>query len=160
MAISPSDIVFYESTSGLGGAKTGSAITSAQLHNLFDVVTGAESTAGDIEYRCFYVENTNATDTLTTSGIYIQTNTPSTDTNVEIGLDPAGNGGTAVTIANESTSPAGVTFNEPGSGSPLSLGDLAPGEFYAVWVKRTVDSAAGAFNNDSVILRVTGDSPA
>ena len=52
MAILASEIVFYKSTESnggidsLGGAKTSTVITSAQLHNLFDVVTGAESTAG------------------------------------------------------------------------------------------------------------------
>lgn len=160
MAIAANEIVFYESTGGLGGAITANAITSGVVQNLFDNVTSAEATAGDTEYRCFYVENTNSTDTLTLGEIFINTNTPSADSDVSIGLDPAGVNGTAVTIANESAAPVGVTFSQPLTGSPLSLGTLAPGDHYAIWVERVISPGAAAINNDNVQLTVRGDSPA
>lgn len=145
----------------LGGAISNTAIADATTHNLFDRVTGTESQAGDTEYRCFYVRNGHATLSLQGPVIYIQSNTPSTDTTVAIGLDPAGIGGTAATVANEGTAPAGVTFSTPASGTPLSFGgDLAPGAAIAVWVRRVVNAGAAAYNDDNAVFRVQGDTAA
>ena len=146
----------------LGGLKSTTEIVDATLHNLFDIVSSAEASAGDVEYRCFYVHNGHGGAlALQNPEIFIQTNTPSTDTDVAIGLDPAGINGTATTIGDESSAPAGVTFTQPSSGSPLAFpGDLPDGGHIAVWVRRTVSAAAAAYNGDSVVLRVQGDTAA
>lgn len=169
MPIMPGDIDFYLSggaansdvNASLGGAKSSVQVTTATLHNLFDRVTGDEADAGDTEYRCIYVQNNHATLTLIGAFLWIQTNTPSTDTTVAIALGGEGNGGTAETVANENTAPTGESFTSPADkASGLSIGDLAPGEFYPIWIRRTVSAAAAAYDNDGATLRVEGDTAA
>ncbi len=169
MPIVPGDIDFYLSggaanadvNASLGGAKSSVQVVAATLHNLFDRVTGDEGDVGDTEYRCIYVQNNHATLTLLAAFLWVQTNTPSTDTTVEIALGGEGSGGTAETVANENTAPVGETFSAPATkGAGLSLGDLAPGGFYPIWIKRIVSAAAAAYDNDGATLRVEGDTAA
>lgn len=145
----------------LGGAKSSTEITAASLHNLFDQVASAESSAGDVEYRCFYVHNAHGTLTLQNAVIWIQTNTPATDTTADIGLGTSAVNGTEQTVANESTAPSGVTFSAPATeGAALSIGNIPAGQHKAVWVRRTISAAAAANNLDNVVLRVKGDTAA
>lgn len=144
----------------LGGAISSTEVVNNTLHNLFDKVTGAESAAGDIEYRCVFIKNTHATLTLQGAKIYISTNTPSADTTVAIGVATE-TGSPVETIANENTAPANPTFSTPTTeGAALSLGDLAPGASKAVWIRRTVSAGAAAYSNDSAELTVFGDTDA
>lgn len=146
----------------LGGQISFAELTNAIFGGLFDDVTAAEATAGDIEYRCVYIFNRNATDSLTSVVVWIGSQTSSAGTSLAIGLDPAGNGngrttGVAATIANEGTAPAGVTFSAPStSGTGLSIGTLGPGEGRAIWVRRTVNAGAAASSEDRCELRVQG----
>ena len=145
----------------IGGAKSSVSITDATLHNLFDIVSSAEGTAGDTEYRCFYVHNNHGSLTMQSSKIYISTNTPSDDTTVEIGLGAAAINATETATANESTAPAGVTFSTAaGSGNALTIGDIPFGQHKAIWVKRIVSPAAAAYSADSVIITITCDTAA
>lgn len=169
MAIVASDIQFRLSGGGansnvnasLGGAKSSTQITDAALHNLFDQVSGDESAAGDIEYRCIYVHNAHATLSLQNAVVWISTNTPSTDTVVAIALAGEGLNGTAETVANESTAPIGETFSSPATkGAGLSLGTIPAGQHYAIWIRRTVSAGAAAYNTDSVVITVEGDTAA
>lgn len=169
MAIVAADIKFYLSGGGgnadpnasLGGAISSTVITAASLHNLFDRVTGDEGDAGDTEYRCFYVKNTHATLSLVAAFLWIQSNSSSTDTTLTLALGGEGQNGTAETVANESTAPVGEVFSAPASkAAGLSLGDMAAGTYYPVWVKRVVTAGAVAFNTDTATLRVEGDTAA
>jgi len=145
----------------LGGVKSSTEITAASLHNLFDQVASAESSAGDVEYRCFYVHNAHATLALQNAVIWVQTNTPASDTTVDIGLGASAVNGTEQTVANESTAPSGVTFSAPATeGAALSIGNIPAGQHKAVWVRRTISAAAAANNLDNVVLRVKGDTAA
>ncbi|MFW0778493.1 MAG: hypothetical protein ACN2B6_12330 [Rickettsiales bacterium] len=148
----------------LGGVMSSTEITSGSLHNLFDVVSSSEASSGDTEYRCFYITNNYAGSPQITAEnvtLWIQTVSPSTDTVCAIGLASEGANGTAATIANESTAPASVTFTSPtDQGSGLSLGNLAPGQFYAVWIRRVVSASASAYTNDGPLLRVSFDTAA
>lgn len=169
MPIAPGDIDFFLSGGGanadvnasLGGVKSSVQVTAATLHNLFDRVTGDEGDAGDIEYRCIYVQNSHGTLTLQSALLWIQTQTPSTDTSVSIALGGEGLNGTAETVANENTAPAGETFSAPATkGAGLSLGNMAAGDYYPIWIRRTVTAGAVAYDSDSVLLRVEGDTSA
>jgi hypothetical protein len=146
----------------LGGEISSTVIVNNALSNLFDSVSPAERAAGSTEYRCFYYMNEHPTETLTEAVVFILSQTPSATTSVEIGLDPEGIGdgsssGVATVIANETSAPSGVTFSSPSSaGSGLVVGDLAPGEGIAVWVKRVVDAATSPAPNDPFTLRITG----
>lgn len=147
----------------LGGAMStagGGLITSGQANNLFDDVSGAESSAGDIEYRCIYVRNTHGTLTWQSVFCWIDSLTTSADTEFDIGLDPAGVNGTATTVADENTAPAGVTFTRPTTkAGGLSIGNIPAGQFQAIWIRRTVNSGAAAAS-DSGSIRCEGDTAA
>ncbi|MEQ1704405.1 MAG: hypothetical protein ABL867_00360 [Rickettsiales bacterium] len=169
MPITSTDLKFHLSggaansdpNAALGGAISTTQIVDATVANLFDNVSSAESAAGDTEYRCFYVKNTHATLTLQAAKVYIQTNTPSADTSAEIGLGTSAVNGTEQTVANESTAPSAVTFSSAaGSGNALSIGNIPAGQHKAIWLKRIVNAAAAAYNSDSVIIRVEGDTAA
>ena len=138
----------------LGGAKSSTDAAST----IFDDVSSAEATAGDIEYRCVYVHNNHGSLTLQGAKVWIQTQTPSADTDVAIGLGSSAVNGTEQTVANEGTAPTGVTFSAPSSfAGGLTIGDIPAGEHKAVWVRRTVNAGAAAAS-DSFTLRVQGDT--
>lgn len=148
--------------SSLGGVMSSVGVTPSTLENLFDNVTPAEATAGDNEYRCIYVYNSNTTDTLNAVKVWIDPNTPATGSNIQIGLDPAGIGngsstGVAATIANESTAPAGVTFSDVNAeGAALDVGNLGPLQGIAVWFKRIITAGAVGYSGDGCTLRAKG----
>lgn len=167
MPIASTDILYKLSGGGantdvnasLGGAMSSTTLTDSALNNLFDDVSGDESAAGDVEYRCIYLQNNHGTLTWEAVVAWISQQTPSVDTVIAIGLDPAGAGGTAATIANESTAPAGVSFSSPTSkGSGLIIGDLAPGAYIAIWLRRTTTAGAAAAGSDNVVLSTEGDT--
>lgn len=147
----------------LGGIVSSTeVIFSPSLNNLFDKVTAAEAAAGDIEYRCVYLQNDHATDDIDTVTVWINSNTPSTSTTVAIGLDPAGTGngnspGQATTIVNENTAPSGVTFSTPTTeGAGLVIGYLDGQEMAAIWIRWTVTAGAAPSALDAVTLSVKG----
>lgn len=173
MPIAPSDILWKLSVAAAAGDTTAgtpatslgdqvstTAITTAQLQNLFDNVSGAEAAAGSVEYRCVFVHNNHATLTYTGCQVSIQSQTAGGGT-VDIALDniaasAKGSGSAqAATVANETTAPTGVgTFGS----SAITLGDLAPGQVRAVWLRRTVTAGASAVNPDGVLLDAKGDT--
>jgi hypothetical protein len=169
MAITSSDIQFRLSggsgntspAASIGGAKSSTAIVDATVANLFDNVTGDESAAGDVEYRCFYVHNNHGSLTWQSVVVWIYTNTPSTDTTCAIGLAVAAVNATESATADESSAPASVTFSTPTTkGAGLAIGDIPFGQHKAIWVRRTVTAAASAYDSDSVIIRCEGDTAA
>lgn len=162
MPIASSDIKYRLSGGGSNtdpNASLGGAVSSTDAAStIFDNVSSGEASAGDTEYRCVYVKNNHGSLTLTSPKVWIQANTPSGDTTVEISLGTSAVNGTEQTIADENTSPTGTSFSSAANeGAGLSLGDLAPGATKAVWIKRIVTAAAAAAN-DSFTLRVKGDT--
>lgn len=169
MAVLATDIKFYHSggaantdpDASLGGARSTTEVAGT-INALFDDVSSAEAAAGDAEYRCVYVRNEAAADTLIAAMFYIQSLTTSADTATAVGVGTSGIDGTEQVVANESTAPVGVTF-VTGVGDPVArtlvaeLGDLAPNEHIAVWIRRDVTAAAGSAT-DAVNWRVTGDT--
>lgn len=124
-------------------------------------MSSAESSSGDIEYRCIYVKNTNGSLTLQSPKVWIATNTPSADTSVEIGLGTSAVNGTEQTVTNETTAPSGVSFSTAaGEGNALTFSDLPAGQHKAIWIKRIVNSSAGAYNDDNYVLSYAGDTAA
>lgn len=162
MPIISSDIK-YKLSGGAANAdpllSLGGAISSVDAGaSIFDDVASAEAAAGDTEYRCVYVKNTHATLTYLAAKIWIQTQTPSADTAIAIALGGEGLNGTAETVANENTAPVGESFSAPSNfAGGLTIGDLAPGAYFPVWVRRTVTAAAAVYA-DSFTLRVQGDT--
>lgn len=174
MPIAGSDIIFRLSVkTGAAGDSTAStpaaslgkyvsttAITAATVGNLFDDVSGADAAAGDIEYRCFFVLNNHATLTATSLSLTINSETSGGGSiqtaSDNIATSAKGSASAqADQITNEDTAPTGVSAFGTGA---LSLGDIAPGQVKAVWLKRTVGAGASAVNPDGVVLRATFDT--
>lgn len=167
MAIAATDIQWLLSggasntspAASLGGAVSSTGITDATANNLFDDVTGAEATAGDVEYRGFYVKNAHATLALSNTKVYISALTSSGSTEFDIGLATEAVNASMATITDESTAPAGVTFSRPVDYTGgLAIGTLNAGDRKGVWIRRTV-TAAAAPASDAGTLKVEGDSP-
>lgn len=141
-------------TASLGGAKSSTASGS----NIFDDVSSAEASAGDTEYRCVYVHNNHGTLTYLAPKIWIQSNTPSASTTVDIALGTSATNGIEQTVANENTAPTGVTWSAPTDfASGIALGDIPAGQHRAVWIRRTV-TAGATVASDGFTLRVQGDT--
>jgi len=173
MVIQASEIKYYltggaansDPTASLGGAISSTEITSGSLHNVFDKVTGDESSAGDIEYRCIAVKNTNATLTLEAVKAYISANTALDD--VSIGVETPSTG-SVQTIQDESTAPSEISFSAPASraagitctGEGDDAGEIAAGNWVGIWIKRDTAAETVAANNVTATIVVGGDTPA
>ncbi|MEW8494254.1 MAG: hypothetical protein AB2604_10650 [Candidatus Thiodiazotropha taylori] len=168
MAVLATDIDFHLSggaanadpNASLGGAISNNQITSGALHNLWDIVSGAESSAGDTEYRCIYVRN-NSAQTLFNAHVYVSTESPSVGSDELIGLGTSAVNGVEQTVADESSAPAGVAFSQAnGVGNALAIGDIPAGQHKAIWIQRDISIGAAAYNNDGPTLTVGGDTAA
>lgn len=136
----------------LGGAKSSNTAPTT-LNGLFDSVSAAEASAGDIEYRCIYLHNANATDTMTSAVAFVSANTPLAGTTIDIGVGSAAINGTEQTVANETTAPSGVTFSAPTTADTgISLGNIPAGQHKAIWLRRTVTAGSGSSASDTFTL--------
>lgn len=178
MAIIASDILFKfaEGTGpgntnastgngSLGGWISTTTLSTGTTHDLFDVVSGAENAASTVDYRCVFVHNSHATLSLQNAVLWLSTEVAGGAT-AAIGLDtnaasPIGQvGAQALTVVDELTAPAGVTFTAPTTfGTGLAIGTLAAGECRAFWVRRTAANTA-ALTGDGVTFSVQGDTAA
>lgn len=164
MAIVPEDIGLYLSGGAgntQGATSLGEAISSTEvptgLGALFDDASSVECQNGATEYRCIYVKNNHPTETLYSVVVWISQDTASPTTEINLGADPAGVNGTATTIVDPFTAPAGVTFTHPTDvASGIPLGDLPPGAFHAIWIQRIVDAGTAPLAADTAEISVTG----
>lgn len=180
MAVTDSDIEFRLSNpdasaggaeastpeASLGGYMSTTAVSDGVLNNLFSGVTRQQAETGGDFYRCVFVVNTHATDTWHDVVAWIQSQVPG-GTDITIGLDPTGvvpaddTDPQALTIADETTAPAGVEFSNPTSiETGLPVDELGPGECFALWVRNRVPENTTAMENDGATLAVTGSSDA
>ena len=149
----------------LGGFMSSTQVTDATLHNLFDVVTGDENAASDVEYRCIFIHNAHATLALQGAKVWISAEVAGGAT-AAIALDQTGvvTAGLATAqaerVANENTAPTGETFSAPTTkATGLLIGDIAAGSVQAIWIRRSAANTA-AVSNDGVTIRVEGDTAA
>lgn len=141
-----------DGNASLGGVKS-SNTKSSTVDAFFDAVSAAEAAAGRVEYRCIYLHNANATDTMTNAVVFVSSNTPLAGTTVDIGVGTSAVNGTEQTVANETTAPSGVSFSAPTTADTgLALGNIPPGQHRAIWVRRTVTAGAGASASDGFTL--------
>jgi hypothetical protein len=146
----------------LGDQVSTTQITTATIGNLFDDVSAAEATAGDVEYRCVFVHNNHATDTAINVQISVQSEV-ALGASVALALDNIGVTAVgsataqALTIANESTAPSGGAGIGAFGAGPLTIGNMGPGTVAAVWVRRTVGAATAALASDGATLRIAGE---
>lgn len=158
VAAAAGDTTASSASASLGDQVASNGPTSGAANNFWDDVSSSEAAAGDVEYRCGFVLNNHGTLTHIGSVLSILSETAG-GASIAIGADPTAASAKgsasaqAVTIANEQTAPAGVTFGT----SPAALGDIPAGFVKAFWVRRTVPAGAGLLA-DGAVLSVDGDT--
>lgn len=178
-AIVASDVKLYLSAPGAsaGNANAGTvgnslgkyisttAVSGTALNNLFNDLTGAQNAASQVDYQCVFILNDTASgNSMLNTVVWINAQV-SGGADAAIGLDttaasPRAQSGTpqALTIANATTAPSGVTFSAAASsGAGLALGTLAPGNVKALWIRRTANNSAPV-NNDGLTLEIDFDT--
>ena len=170
MAIAASDIKLRISGSSAsatdpngsyGGAMStvsGGIITTNVLNNDMDDITSAEASSGITIYHAYYYKNEHATLTYISPKFYIDTQTNSGDTSVEMALVAEAKNVATTRLANETTAPSGITFTTPANyAGGIAIGSLNAGDYRGIWVKYIVGSSASAVL-DSYTLGIQGDS--
>ena len=132
----------------------GGAIKDPRLYMVHDMpynavpditrqIVGNPGTTGTWNiYFCMYMVNTHASATINEAKFHILKQPTNTNCQGMIGLDPAGVNGTATTIANRTTAPAGVSFtNTRIMGYPVPIDfpggskTLLAGQYFPFWVR-------------------------
>ena len=180
MAILTTDILYKGSTTSgsagnttanggagtnLGKYASSGTLTDATLDNVFADITGDQNAASQVDYQCIFVHNNHGSLTLQNAVVWL-TSQVSGGADIAIGLDTTAasavgaSAAQALTIANSTTAPSGVTFSAPTTkATGLSIGNLANGNVKAIWLKRTANNNA-AISNDGATIRVEGDTAA
>lgn len=168
MVVRPNDIRFFYSggstnedpLASLGGQISSTQVINSSQENVFNNVTLIEADNGMTDYRCVYVKNIGA-ELWRTTVIWREESTQSGFDGVFIGLGSAIIDGTEQLVQDRFTAPLNVNFASPDSKeSALQIGDLAPGSFKAIWIKRVVQPLARTFKNNTFKLRVELGNPA
>jgi hypothetical protein len=148
----------------LGKYASTTEIALASLNDLFEEAGTSEVTDGSVKYKCMFIVNEHATDSLVDASLWVLSQV-SGGADLAIGLDPVGvvakddSSAQAASIADEDTAPVGVTFSTPTNDvDALDVDDLAAGDCFAVWVRRTIPAAVAALSPDSATLRLSGRS--
>lgn len=170
MPIVSTDIKYYLSggsgnsnvNASLGGARsTSTQVTDNVDNNLFDDVSGAEHTAGLIEYRCIYVLNGHGSLSLDNAVVWINSDTTGADSDLSIAVGTAAINGTEQgPLANEATAPSGVTWSDAAvsRATGLALGNLPAGQHKAVWLRRTITAGSTPQAADTCAIQAGGDT--
>ncbi len=82
------DLKLYRSTSDLGGAITATELPSATPNNLFINVPKNELVIGEDYYKCFYIKNTHATETMANFKMWLSSKSFPLDTQLKWAWDP------------------------------------------------------------------------
>ena len=149
----------------LGKYISTTAVSGTAQNNIFENVTGDENAASTVFYKCIFIHNSHATLTLSSAVLWLSAETAGggtlalgADTTAASALGSAS--AQALTIANRTTAPAGVTFTSPTTkAAGISLGNIAAGNVKAFWLRLTTANTAAA-TGDGGTFRVEGDTPA
>lgn len=146
-------------TLSIGGAIANGSITSNVNDNVWSDVTSLEASSGSTSYSCLYVRN-DTLGGLTWKNVVIWIDAQPLQGNVAIGLDSAAIGSTASSSSadvHSAPSPS-ISFSAPSSvGSALSIGDIPPGAYKAIWLRRTI-LAGSSMGSDGISVRCEGDN--
>jgi|TARA_R110000851_G_scaffold261902_2_gene414461 hypothetical protein len=160
--LTAADLKFYESTNNLGGSPNFTTEVNPSENGFWDLISGEESSSGDVEYRCLYVRNISTTNDLLTPSIELIQDSADPDTSINIAvLDNVNE--TTVVSPNESTAPAGSpTWYGAGVDIPfnanLTFDAGGNGDFIAIWVRRTVANTNNLTANNSCIYSLKGQT--
>jgi len=149
----------------IGGAMStdpGGVIVSDEDNNDMDDITSTEAEDSIVIYHGYYYENiitSNPALVWTNPVFWIDSQTSSIDTSVDIAIAAEAKNTSIESLADEETSPGGgVSFTNPvNKAAGISIGDLAQDDYRGHWVKYTVDAAAGS-SIDAYTIKAEGDT--
>jgi len=185
LALSSTDLVFYytgaattvDTTSSLGGTISANTIWDSIANNVYDDVTGDESTTGDTEYRCIAMKNTHATHDYIDCKAWIdgcvrESGAATRDT-ISFSLEQP-TGGTCDSVDTESDGPTwertvpyegGTTHGwtvedatDATSSGTQDYGTLVYGTWCFIWLRRQVPAGANAYSNRASTLKWQGET--
>lgn len=146
------------SIGGIMSIVAGGIIITDVLNNDMDDITSVEASSGITIYHGYFYENSHASLTYISPKFYIQSQTSSGDTSIEIGIAPEAKNTAIEVVANETTAPVSVTFTTPANfAAGIALGSLDFGDEQGLWAKYIVGSSAAAVL-DQYILGIQGDT--
>lgn len=182
MPITESDLKFKYTGTGssvnpelsLGGTCSPNTIPSGISNNIFDDVTGSESSLGATEYRAIGIHNTLATHIWLNTSIRVEgyTRAASNYDVIYFGVErPSGAGGspdgTIQTIASTTHAPTGISWTAEGAPSAwvaLSgkdyVGSIGADDWAGIWLMRSVPAGAAAYSNRSCTIVCQGETSA
>jgi hypothetical protein len=180
MAIADTDLLFKytgavshdaaqsDPAASLGGYRASSGISSGADNNLFDDVSGAEAAAGDVNYRCIAFLNNHGSLPLTATKVWISSDTGNAEDDISFDVEApsAETDGYVQTIADEATAPTGLggwseaTSKATGVDCPLGSNEVGAGEWFGIWIRRTISASAAAADAESVTISVEGETAA
>ena len=147
----------------LGKYAATSAWAGGVLNDLFSDISGAENTAGQIDFASLAILNNNTLNIAENGVVYISAETAG-GASLAVGVDPtatSAKGSAAaqlLTIASKTTAPAGVTFSSPTTvATGLALSNIPVANVKGIWVRRTAANTA-AMSADGATLAVSVDS--
>ncbi|HOI95555.1 MAG TPA: hypothetical protein PK250_12690 [Syntrophobacter fumaroxidans] len=132
----------------LGGTRSATQVSGTAMNNLFDDVSPAEATAGDVEYRAIDLYNAGDAEAQAVT-VHTDPDTPSPKTEIDLGLEAG-----TQTVPDENTAPSGVAFAHHTPGAMLSVPNIAAGSAQRLWLRRTVQAGAVNLNNDATAIKV------
>jgi hypothetical protein len=147
----------------LGKYISTTAWAGGALNDLFDDITGDENALAESEYRCIFVHNNNAANIYENVVVWISAEVAG-GANISIAADstaasPIGQAGVqALTVANEDTAPAALSFTSPVTkATGIVLGNIGIANCKAFWIKRTATNSI-ALSADGVTFSIAGDT--
>jgi len=128
--------------------------SNTNLNNLWDDITKVENSSQTVDYRCVMIHN----DTNTSGAVFAEGASYLDGTSkaaVTIGYGSINS--PTVTIPDENTAPAGITFSAASSSSPLVFpggATLNPDDYLPIWIKRQAQNISGSGTITDVITLV------
>lgn len=147
-------------------ASTTQLNSSVALNNLFPDLTGPQNAAGQVDYQCLFVYNTDPSATMANVRAWIPTTSITGTVQWAVGADSTGltsynsmiqQAGyiTAPTIAPATVPTWYGPSSSPSGGAPLP--SIGPAQVAALWVRRTAVNSP-AFSGAGFDLQITFDA--
>jgi len=149
--------------SSIGGAinlDPAGVIVSDTDNNDMGDITSTEAADGVVIYRGFFYRNeiTSSVLTWTNPVFWIQSQTSSGDTDIDIGIAPELKNLAIEILSDELTAPAGVSFTAPATkATGIAILDLEQDEFRGHWLQYSVNAGASS-TTDTYTIRAEGDT--
>lgn len=127
---------------GSNGANAVVSKTGFNTNAIWDDITQLDNVEGSPDYRCLYIYNNPVgprVGPMLGTMVYISGNTYA---KFQCGKADNKNRD-ALVSENEKAEPLGIAFADHGKDSPIALGTLEPGDYHAIWFKRTPTNISG-----------------